>query len=328
MGFGVRKSIVFLALAVSVAAAQSPRTGGIFDEANKAQASQPSRRQADSSSMQHVKMPTAASQQATAEAAQQKKASAAKPEPAQQTELPKAQKDFPQDWVMNPAPKPDPLRPSQMPAVAPRVSYQMGQLTVVAENSTFADVISSIRSATNIPIEATGGPSSDRVAVQIGPAPVKQVLLSLVEGSKYDYVIVGSETDPNAVVRVLLTPKAAGSPQQPQPQPQRASNPNQEPMQVQTEDDDSNEGFATPVQQNVPNQAQPAQVAPTSVPGQANPAQPKSPEQLMEELKRLEEQRRQQQLQQTLHPPNPGSPTPQVPLQQQRPTRPTRPPDR
>src|SRR5437868_3719378 len=30
---------------------------------------------------------------------------------------------------------PPPLRPVQMPAVAPRISYQGGQLTVVAENS-------------------------------------------------------------------------------------------------------------------------------------------------------------------------------------------------
>jgi len=43
-----------------------------------------------------------------------------------------------------------PLRPSQMPAVAPRISYVDGKLTVVAENSTLGDVLNSIHNATGM----------------------------------------------------------------------------------------------------------------------------------------------------------------------------------
>lgn len=239
----------------------------------------------------------------------QTKKSAVKPQ------LPAPEKNFPQQAVDQPAlpPKPMPLRPSQMPAVAPRISYQAGQLTVVAENSTFADVISSIRNATQIPIETVGGPSSERIAVQIGPAPVKQVLLALMEGSNYDFYLLGSETDPNAVSRVVLTPRMAGAMPQPSPQPQPQNFPRQQSMEIQNDDGDDNEGFATPVPpaQRVipPDQQAPAVVAPSSI-NPNNPNQPKTPEQLMEELKRLEQQRQQQQNV------NPGQPVP---------TRPTRP---
>jgi hypothetical protein len=181
------------------------------------------------------------------------------------------------------------LRPSQMPAVAPRVSYQSGILTIVAENSTMADVISQVRAATGIKIETVGGPSGERIAVRIGPAPVRDVLLSLVQGSQYDFIILGVEGQPNAVERMILTPKsgsgaiASAGAQRPaatgnavyQAQPQEIS------------DDEGNEGFAAPTP------------TPASGPGDpntnpnANPnnGAPKTPEQLLEELRRMEEQR-------------------------------------
>ena len=122
----------------------------------------------------------------------------------------------PPQGVPTPAQPVVPLRPSQMPSVAPRVSYQNGALTVVAENSTIADILSAIRSATGIRIEAQGGPSGDRVAAKIGPAAPREVLLSLLQGSRFDYVMLGSATDPEKIERVILTPKlgAGGAAQQ------------------------------------------------------------------------------------------------------------------
>src|SRR3954447_15200876 len=43
------------------------------------------------------------------------------------------------------APPPAPLRPAQMSAIAPRVSFQNGLLTVFAENSNFSEVLNAIR---------------------------------------------------------------------------------------------------------------------------------------------------------------------------------------
>jgi hypothetical protein len=181
---------------------------------------------------------------------------------------------------------PVPLRPSQMPAVPPRVSYQNGMLTIVAENSTMADVIAQVRSATGVKIETVGGPSGERIAARIGPAPVREVILSLVQGSQYDFIILGALNDPQAVERVILTPKVGGSVSA-SAQPPRSTQPNQPIYQappMETSDDDGNEGFAAPAPQP---QATPGQ------PGQPNDpnAPAKTPEQLLEELRRMEEQR-------------------------------------
>lgn len=221
-----------------------------------------------------------------------------------------------------PAPEPQPtpaqpvvpLRPSQLPSVPPRVSYQQGQLTVIAENSTLGDIFGAIRNATGIKIETQGGPSGDRVAAKIGPAPVKEVLLSLLQGSRYDYVMLGSVTDPEQVERVILTPKTAGG-------TQTASAPAQPQMPAQqpkpdTDEDSSNDENAEedpgppPVrgpdrpqpeqpgaaeQPQIQQQPQPQdQQQPQNPPMNPNPnGQVKTPEQLLQELR--ERQRREQQ---------------------------------
>src|SRR5947207_1433840 len=75
----------------------------------------------------------------------------AKPQPRQSTRLQKPAKKtavrtgaVPAAQASQAAPA-APLRPEQMPAVPPRVSYDNGQLTIVAENSSMAEIISAIR---------------------------------------------------------------------------------------------------------------------------------------------------------------------------------------
>ena len=222
-----------------------------------------------------------------------------------------------------PAPEPQPtpaqpvvpLRPSQMPSVPPRVSFQQGQLTVIAENSTLGDIFGAIRNATGIKIETQGGPSGDRVAAKIGPAPAKEVLLSLLQGSRYDYVMLGSLTDPEQVERVILTPKSAGGtqtasapapqmpPQQPKPETDEDSN-NAEnaeedtgPPPVRGPDRPQPEQPGAAVQPAPNTQVQQAQPQyPQNPPMNPNPnGQVKTPEQLLQELRERQQQQQQQQ---------------------------------
>jgi hypothetical protein len=208
------------------------------------------------------------------------------------------------------------LRPSQMPAVAPRISYEGGLLTIVASNSTLADIFAGIRNVTGVKIETTGGPSGERVAAKIGPAPLRNVLLSLLQGARYDYIILGSVQDAEKVERVILTPKLAGGTQattaassQPlrQPEPDLASESADPEDNSGGATEDENEGFAPAGQPAQPGGQVPADQQGQPQPGQLQPGQaqpgttqpnpngtPKTPEQLLEDLKRLEQERQQQ----------------------------------
>lgn len=166
-----------------------------------------------------------------------------------------------------------PAEANKVPASAPRISYQNEELTVVAENSSLGEILSGIRAATGIKIEGPSA-SADRVTAKIGPAPVRDVLLSLLEGSRFDFAMLGSATDPQRVERLLLSTRAAAGPTNPNaPQSQPSA---EAPDASAASDDDDNPGIAQPAA--------------------AAPAQPvKTPEQLLEDLRKLEADRAQQQ---------------------------------
>ena len=106
-----------------------------------------------------------------------------------------------------PAPPPAPvvLPPEQTPAHAPVIAWDGQLLTVDAENSSLSDVLLGIRSRTSASIEMPSSTSRERIAVHLGPAPIREVLSSLLYGTNFNYVIQSAEDDGGAVGKVILT---------------------------------------------------------------------------------------------------------------------------
>ena len=167
-------------------------------------------------------------------------------------------------------------------------------LTVNAVNSTMSSVLSAIRAKTGIEFDG-GQNSSERVAVNLGPAAEGEVLAGIFSGSSFDYVVLGRADSPGTVQRVILTPRArggagavAGQPPQPTQNPQQA--------QAQQEgDEEVPEDAADQEPQDAPVQPPPVQEPPTAQNQQQQNNQPKTPEQLLEELKQMQLQQQQQQ---------------------------------
>jgi hypothetical protein len=94
-------------------------------------------------------------------------------------------------------------RPPQQPAV---VVFENGVLTICTHDSTWDDILQSLQSATGADIEIPPH-AEELVNVQLGPAPVREVVRALLTGSQFDYILVGSTADPTALTKVLLLPK-------------------------------------------------------------------------------------------------------------------------
>jgi hypothetical protein len=101
-----------------------------------------------------------------------------------------------------------PPRPEQMTPVAPQVTYQNGQLSIQAQNSTLSSILSAVHARTGARVEMPADTANDRAAVQLGPGNPRDVLASLLQGSRFDYIVIGSPTDPDALSEVILTPHA------------------------------------------------------------------------------------------------------------------------
>src|SRR5579862_4012701 len=121
------------------------------------------------------------------------------------------------DPVAQPAPPAPPPTPEQLPAQPPQVSYLNGQLTIISRNSTLSDILHAVARQTGALIELPPGAGLERVAGRMGPGPARNVLAELLNGSRYDYVMVASSANPGGLQRVILTPKSGGADSSPAP---------------------------------------------------------------------------------------------------------------
>jgi len=194
-----------------------------------------------------------------------------------------------------PAPTPPPALPAppptlqEMPAVPPKVRYSNGLLTIVAENSTLGDILRAVRTQTGAAVEIPPN-ATERVVTHLGPGPTRDVLVSLLHGSRFNYVMLGSPTHPEMLDRIILTSKSggaadAGSAAMPPGQNRGPADPNEEPETAPGVDiaEQPADGGAAELSPDQEEQPQPN-------------AQVKTPEQLLRELQ-LQQQLQQQQQQ-------------------------------
>ena len=99
-----------------------------------------------------------------------------------------------------------PLSLAEQPSTPPQVSYRGGMLTIVAQNSSLGDILREVHKSTGAVIDIPAN-ATERVVAQIGPGPARDVLASLLNGSTFDYVMLGSVTDPTSLASVMLTMK-------------------------------------------------------------------------------------------------------------------------
>src|SRR5262249_46300094 len=92
----------------------------------------------------------------------------------------------------------------------PKITYQKGLLGIESTNSRLSDILNSVHNTTGIEFDGVQS-APERVAGKFGPAPVNDVLIRLLRGSRYDYVILGVPDNPALVQRVILTPNSAAA---------------------------------------------------------------------------------------------------------------------
>ena len=205
-----------------------------------------------------------------------------------------------------------------IPAVAPQVIYQSGQLTILAPNSTLGDILRAVKKQTAADIDIPAN-ANERVVTSLGPGPAREVVAELLNGSRFNYVLLGSPSDGNRLTRVVLVaktgpdvvPNAAVAQEQPPAggQPVNLS-PQQdvgipETQEAETADDTTMEDSNPPDQSATDVEQQQQQNS------QDPAAAVKTPQQMLQEM-----QQRQLQLQQQMtpgQPPIPGAAIPQPP---------------
>lgn len=117
-----------------------------------------------------------------------------------------------------------PQTPPLSPAVAgqpmvkrPLVTYEDGELTIIAENSPLSEVMKALRACLGADIDLPANDTDQHIWVRLGPGPARRVLRDLLDGTEFNYVIQASESDPSGIRSVLLTPRSKSPGAEPAP---------------------------------------------------------------------------------------------------------------
>jgi hypothetical protein len=215
-------------------------------------------------------------------------------------------------------------------------------LTISAQNSTLGDILKAVRAQTGATIDLPGT-APERVVGHFGPAPARDVLTALLNGSHFNFLLLGSPTDPGALDRVILMAKSGSGADNPQPPSQQATAYNQAmynrpgampmaaPMspapggntvvvegqdaQEEATDDSADTTDDTQAADDQTDQTEQAddQAATDEQQQQEGQQNVKTPEQLLQELQQRQQQMQQQGIQPGVPPgmrpfPNPGIP--------------------
>jgi AMIN domain len=109
------------------------------------------------------------------------------------------------------------------------VEFVNGLLTIHADKVTLTEILRAVEQRTGAQISIAPGADQERVVSSLGPAPAQEILARLLNGSKFNFLILNAASDPKKLDRVILTPRSEGGPttlpplqtadQPPQPEP-------------------------------------------------------------------------------------------------------------
>ncbi len=156
----------------------------------------------------------------------------------------------------------EPVHIEEAPQPPLLVSYQNGMLGIHSDKATLSEVLYLVQKRTGADIAIPAGAEQEKVAVDLGPAPAPEVLAQLLNGSKFNFLILNNASDPTKLDRVILSTRTEGNFVAPLPQ-------------VQNNDDSGSDDEEPPPVRNQPDANNPN---PPQVPPQVEQQQQQRPE--------------------------------------------------
>ncbi len=165
------------------------------------------------------------------------------------------------------------------------MSWDGRQLHIAATNSSLQQILRDVSTATGLKVEGLGSvqgaAAEQRIYGTYGPAPARDVLSSLLDGSGYNVLMIGDQGEGTPRELVLTSKRGGTAPVAAQPQPEGGD-------EMLANDDEAPEDPEPPEQQEQPAAQRPYGMLPRA-PGAQNP------QEMLQEI-----QQRQQQMQQQL----------------------------
>lgn len=90
------------------------------------------------------------------------------------------------------------------------VTYRDGLLGIKANKATLSEVLFAVQQRTGAEVSIAAGAEQERVVTDIAPGPAPEVLARLLNGSKFNFLILNAVNDPTRLDRVILSARPEG----------------------------------------------------------------------------------------------------------------------
>lgn len=102
---------------------------------------------------------------------------------------------------------------SIVPVEAPplEVTYRDGLLGIRANKATLSEVLFAVQQRTGAQISIAAGAEQEKVVADLAPGPAPEVLARLLNGSKFNFLILSAVDDPRQLDRVILSTRPDGA---------------------------------------------------------------------------------------------------------------------
>jgi hypothetical protein len=95
---------------------------------------------------------------------------------------------------------------------APVLSFTDGKLTVTGNGARLGEILEAIKKLTGISLDIPAGSGDEQIFDNVGPAPPREVLERLLNGSNLNYVILSSAENPQQIQQLILTARTNAPP--------------------------------------------------------------------------------------------------------------------
>jgi AMIN domain-containing protein len=91
------------------------------------------------------------------------------------------------------------------------VSFNNGLLAIRSNKASLSEILYAIHQRTGADIAVPAGAEQEQVAADLGPGPAAEVLAHLLNGSRFNFLILNSANDARVLDRVILSPRGEGA---------------------------------------------------------------------------------------------------------------------
>ena len=96
------------------------------------------------------------------------------------------------------------------PAPVLKVEFTNGRLSILAHDVSLSRVLNEIQNKTGADVTVPPIASQEQVVADTGALPIRDALTALLNGSRFNFILVGADDDPSKVKKVILTFRSGG----------------------------------------------------------------------------------------------------------------------